>query len=220
MDHSESIKEIAVSLVKAQAGIRAAIKEANNPFFKSRYADLASVIEAVRTPLNSAGIAFLQPVSESEHGVSVETLLIHESGEWISETLVMPVAKEDAQGVGSAITYARRYGLQSMCGVPTEDDDGNAATVAAPTKGTITPTTGTWEALDDKIRSRLADLATVAKEYISDGDIMGAVTVIEDAALDADAKVALWTRFGSKERSAMKRAKQEAALMAGIATQP
>lgn len=216
MEHSESIKEIATALVKAQKDIKAAVKDAANPFFKSRYADLASIIEAVRTPLNAAGITFLQPVSEAEHGVKVETMLVHESGEWMSESLVMPVAKEDAQGVGSAITYARRYGLQSMCGVPTEDDDGNAATIAPPKKAAITPTTGAWEALEDKARSRLTDLAIVAKEYIADGDIDGAVKAIDDAALDADHKVALWTQFDSKQRSAMKRAAQIASIKQGM----
>jgi len=221
MKHSDSIKEIASALAKAQTSIKAAIKDANNPFFKSKYADLASVIEAVRIPLNAQGISFLQPVSSAEHGVSVETVLVHESGEWLSETLVMPVSKDDAQGVGSAITYGRRYGLQSMCGVPSEDDDGNAASKAPPKremtvsgKGVSTPTTGVWESLDDDARSRLTDIATVALEYIIDGDIEGAVKMIEDAALDADHKTALWTRFDSKARSAMKRAKQEMAMRA------
>ncbi len=219
MKNSESIKEIAAALVKAQTEIKAAIKDSANPFFKSKYADLASVIEAVRIPLNKAGISFLQPVSEAEHGVKVETVLIHTSGEWISESLVMPVSKEDAQGVGSAITYARRYGLQSMCGVPVEDDDGNAAAKSPPAKSTITPTTGAWEALTDRDRSLLTDLSNVVKEYVKDGDFEGAMNCIDDAGLDADHKVALWTLFDSKARSAMKRAKQEMALRAGMATQ-
>ncbi len=219
MKSSTEIKAIAAALVKAQTEIKAAIKDSANPFFKSKYADLASVIEAVRLPLNHAGISFLQPVSEAEHGVKVETILIHSSGEWISETLVMPVSKEDAQGVGSAITYARRYGLQSMCGVPVEDDDGNAAAKAPPAKAAITPTTGAWEALSDKDRSLLTDLSNVVKEYIADGDIEGAVSMVDQAGLDADHKVALWTQFDSKARSAMKRAKQELALKAGMATQ-
>lgn len=132
MKTSESIKEIAGALLKAQQSIKAAIKESTNPHFKSKYADLSSVIEAVKSPLNDNGILFTQGVGSSDSGVTVETMLLHVSGEWISETLTVPVQKNDAQGVGSAITYGRRYGLQALCGVPAEDDDGNAATSAAP----------------------------------------------------------------------------------------
>jgi len=128
MKTSESIKEISVALPKAQAAIKSAIKSAENPHFRSRYADLATVIEACRAALNSNGITFLQPVRASERGVIVETVLLHTSSEWISEELELPVAKQDAQGVGSAITYGKRYGLQSLVGIPSEDDDGNAAT--------------------------------------------------------------------------------------------
>lgn len=222
MNKSEQISELAVALVAAQKEIKAAIKDASNPFFKSRYADLASVIEAVRMPLNKAGITFLQPVSAAEHGVSVDTILLHTSGQWISETLVMPVTKDDAQGVGSAITYARRYGLQSMCGVPTEDDDGNAATKAAPLKASApSVATDVWNSLDDKTRSTLTDLATVTKEYLDDGDIDGAAASLESAGLDVDSKVALWSRFDSKQRSALKRAIQVRAINSGMhPTQP
>lgn len=132
MHRSESIKELAAALPKAQAAMKGAVKDAQNPHFRSKYADLTSVIEAVKPALNANGITFLQPVTFNEHGVCVETLLLHTSGEWISESLTIPVSKHDAQGVGSAISYGRRYGLQAICGVPAEDDDGNAATATAP----------------------------------------------------------------------------------------
>ena len=137
MKHSESIKEIAAALPKAQAAIKSAVKGAKNPHFNSRYADLATVIEACREALNSNGITLLQPVRASERGVIVETILLHTSAEWISEELELPIAKQDAQGVGSAITYGKRYGLQSLVGIPSEDDDGNAATAAAEKEATI-----------------------------------------------------------------------------------
>lgn len=217
MKQSESIKEIAAALCKAQLQIKAAVKDAQNPFFKNKYADLASVIEAVRVPLNNAGISFLQPASASAEGVMVETVLIHTSGEWVSETLTMPVNKQDAQAVGSAITYARRYGLQSLCGVPAEDDDGERATkTAAMPKGTITPTTGAWESMSDKQQSRLLDLATVMKEAISDGDIGEACRIMTDAGLETEEKVALWTRFDSKQRAAMKKHQAESQLRSQI----
>ena len=139
MKMSESIKEISAVLPKAQAAIKSAIKSATNPHFGSRYADLATVIEACRAALNDNGITFLQPVRATERGVIVETILLHTSAEWISEELELPVAKQDAQGVGSAITYGKRYGLQSLVGIPSEDDDGNAATAKSKAEGAAEP---------------------------------------------------------------------------------
>lgn len=207
MKTSESIKEIAPALVKAQLEIKAAVKDATNPFFKNKYADLASVIEAVRTPLNKAGICFLQPVSATESGVAVETILLHTSGEWLSETLVMPVNKQDAQAVGSATTYGRRYGLQSFTGVPSEDDDGESATKSpvAP-KAHITPTAGAWQEMTQQQQSRLTDLADLAKEALANAEPHEAIRLINDAALGVEEKVAIWTRFNSQQRSAMKKA--------------
>jgi hypothetical protein len=127
MNHSSTIEKIAPALVKAQAEIKAALKDSTNPHFRSKYADLSSVVEAVKGPLLKNGIAFLQGIHDAVEGVAIETMLLHASGEWISSTCRIPAVKQDAQGYGSAITYGRRYGLQSMCGVPAEDDDGNAA---------------------------------------------------------------------------------------------
>lgn len=128
MNKSDSIAKIAPALCKAQTAFTAAIKAAENPHFRKTYADLGSVIDAVKPHLNANGISFLQGVSGTERGVAVETMLVHDSGEWLSSTLEIPASKLDAQGYGSAITYGRRYGLQALCGVPAEDDDGNAAT--------------------------------------------------------------------------------------------
>jgi hypothetical protein len=130
VNRSESLKEIAPALVKAQTDIKAALKDSTNPHFRSKYADLSSVVEAVKSPLLKNGISFLQGIHDAEGGVAVETMLLHTSGEWISSTLRIPASKQDAQGFGSAITYGRRYGLMAICGVPAEDDDGNAATAA------------------------------------------------------------------------------------------
>jgi hypothetical protein len=130
---------IATALVKAQSEYGPALKSSENPHYKSRYADLASCIDAVVGSLNKNGIALMQRVLPSSSGVTVETIFIHTSGETISSgPLHVPVQKNDAQGYGSALTYARRYSLMSACGIAPEDDDGNAATSAsAPTsKGT------------------------------------------------------------------------------------
>ena len=125
MKRSESIKAIAPAFLKAQIEIGTAVKGSVNPFFKSNYADLGSVMETCKEALNKNGISVLQPVGVD----TVETILLHESGEWFSETMNI-TAKSDnnPQDRGSAITYARRYSLQSMVFIPAEDDDGNKAT--------------------------------------------------------------------------------------------
>jgi len=122
------MKNIATALVKAQKGFAPALKTATNPHFKSKYADLAACVEAVIDSLNSNGIMLMQPCHESESGVTVETMFVHESGEMMSAgKLHVPASKQDPQGYGSALTYARRYSLMAACGIAPEDDDGNAA---------------------------------------------------------------------------------------------
>ena len=122
------MKNIATALVKAQQAFGPALKTSTNPHFRSRYADLAACVEAVIEGLNSAGIALIQKTSEDLNGVTVETVFIHESGEMLEcGKLHVPAAKQDPQGFGSALTYARRYSLMAACGIAPEDDDGNAA---------------------------------------------------------------------------------------------
>ena len=134
MLRSENLNELGAALAKAQGAIEGAIKDTANPFFKTKYADLSSVWDACRQQLTVNGLSIVQTPTEAENGIGVETMLIHASGQWLSNTFTMPVSKADAQGVGSAITYARRYALAAMVGVAPEDDDGNAATKAAPKK--------------------------------------------------------------------------------------
>lgn len=122
------MQKIAAALVKAQKEFGPALKEKTNPAFRSKYADLGSCIEAVIDGLNNNGIMLMQPCHEVESGVTVETIFIHESGETLSAgKLHVPAVKQDPQGYGSALTYARRYSLMSACGIAPEDDDGNAA---------------------------------------------------------------------------------------------
>lgn len=128
MKHSESIAAIAKALAIAQGEMKAALKDKQNPFFHSTYADLASVIDALREPFAKSGLSYSQGTEPSEKNeVKVVTLLMHESGEWLESSLSMPVKKDDAQGYGLAMTYARRYSLQAMCGQAAEDDDGNVS---------------------------------------------------------------------------------------------
>jgi hypothetical protein len=127
MRTSDTIVKIAPALLKAQRKIGGAIKGASNPFFKSKYADLGAVMEACKEALNEEGILVLQPVI-SEEGIDyVETVLVHESGEYISSRMKLIVSKPDMQAYGSSISYARRYGLQSLMFIPAEDDDGEKA---------------------------------------------------------------------------------------------
>ena len=126
-------KTIATALAAAQANMGKALKQSNNPHFRSKYADLGSVMDACLPALNEQGIAVIQPTGEDEQGRFVETVMIHgESGEQLSCRVPLIVGKNDMQGYGSAVTCARRYGLMAMAGIAPEDDDGNAAAKAAP----------------------------------------------------------------------------------------
>ena len=121
-------KSIAAAFVKAQADFGPALKTNTNPHFKSKYAGLDACVEAVIDALHKHGIALLQRTHLCESGVTVETILIHSSGETLSGGLLhVPASKNDPQGYGSALTYARRYSLMATCGIAAEDDDGNAA---------------------------------------------------------------------------------------------
>jgi hypothetical protein len=129
---SELINELATALSKAQGQLAGAVKDSSNPFFKSRYADLSSVVEALRQPFANNNLSYIQTTESHPDEVRVETILMHASGQWISTgTLNVPVTKSDAQGYGSALTYARRYSL-CLLGVAPIDDDGNAAVAAKP----------------------------------------------------------------------------------------
>lgn len=118
---------IAAALAKAQAEMGKAIKESTNPAFRSKYADLGNVMDACLPALNRHNIAVIQPIVSDVDGRFVKTILIHESGETLECAVPLIVGKNDMQGLGSAITYGRRYGLMSMAGIAPEDDDGNAA---------------------------------------------------------------------------------------------
>jgi len=140
MSKSESIAELAKALCKAQSEMGGAVKDAKNPFFKSSYADLTSVIKAIKEPFNNNGLSYMQfPVTASldlvgeSDGIAigkvvgVQTILMHTSGQYIESEFYLPITKADPQAAGSAITYARRYSLQAMAGIPTADDDAEAA---------------------------------------------------------------------------------------------
>jgi len=120
-------KTIAAALAAAQSQMPKATKDSQNPHFRSRYADLASVQDACFPHLNANGIAIIQPVEAGEGGYFVRTTLLHEGGESLSCIVPLILGKQDMQSFGSAVTYARRYGLMAMAGVAPDDDDGNSA---------------------------------------------------------------------------------------------
>jgi len=143
MEKSESIKELATALSKAQGEFSGAAKDADNPFFKSKYADLESCVAAIKPALASNGLSFIQVSHDEEKSAAIETIIMHSSGEWLSAGKVsVPVSKADAQGFGSAMTYARRYSLSAAFGIAPEDDDGNAAAKAKPSAKQQPPAAG------------------------------------------------------------------------------
>jgi hypothetical protein len=133
MKHSESIALLAGALAKAQLQIEPASKNATNPHFRSHYADLASIWDACRGPLNTNGLSIVQFPCDGEVGrIGLCTMIVHSSGEWMCETITVKALKEDPQFLGGVLTYLRRYSLAAVVGVTaTEDDDGNAASTPA-----------------------------------------------------------------------------------------
>lgn len=135
MNTSDGIDELAAALAVAQGAMVGAKKDTVNPFYKSSYADLSSVVEAIKKPFADNGLSYVQGTDwDDNDNVVVVTRLMHSSGQWIESRLRMKPTKNDPQGVGSTITYARRYALQAIAGVPSEDDDGNAGSQTVQTR--------------------------------------------------------------------------------------
>lgn len=161
MKTSPTIGKLTEALAKAQSAIKGALKDSDNPFFKSKYADLESVWEACRKPLTDNGLAIIQGAGDIIEGkINVETILSHISGEWVSSAFSATPEKQTPQGVGSCITYLRRYGLQSIAGIAPADDDGeaaegrdNKAKAKAETKPKTEPKPTTPPTQDDVIES-------------------------------------------------------------------
>jgi hypothetical protein len=192
------MKNIASALVKAQRGFAPALKTSTNPHFRSKYVDLAGCVEAVVDSLNAAGIALIQRTSEDATGVTVETVFVHESGEMLEcGKLHVPAAKQDPQGYGSALTYARRYSLMAACGIAPEDDDGNAASRV---KVSATKT----ELVQPNRMSILADVSAAINERMSANDLIGAFEEYQGIT-DIEEKTALWAMLDSKTRSSIKK---------------
>lgn len=173
----EGRAEIFKAFVAAQAEMDGAKKVASNPAFKSKYADLAAVCDAVMEALTKHKIGVVQSPTFDESGVHVQTMLIHESGQYMYSTLSMRPEKTTPQGLGSCITYARRYALSAICGVAPEDDDGNAASgmsgAKAPPNSAQAKREGTWEIVEQKLRDAKteAELDERAEWFLANGKI-------------------------------------------------
>lgn len=127
MFKSEDIKDLAAALAKAQGEMKGAVKDAKNPFYKSTYANLESVWHAIGNPISKNGLSIIQTTAETDKGTVLETTLLHLSGQWVSGSILVKPVKNDPPGLGSALTYYRRYALAAIAGVYSEDDDGNMA---------------------------------------------------------------------------------------------
>ena len=167
MNKLEQIHQLITALAKAQLGLSNPKTTSLNPFFKSKYANLSEVINVSKHLLAENGLAIIQLLDYTTAGVVIETILTHESGQYISGTLTIPVSKQDAQGVGSAATYGRRYAWAAICGLAQEDDDANSATMKpVPVKKEVTPeNTALWERAKAALK-RDGNLDAVTKSAI------------------------------------------------------
>ena len=187
MQKSDDINELATALTKVQCKLEGAKMDGENPFFKTKYATLASVWGACRKPLTDNGLSIVQTCSVGEGGgLILDTTLLHTSGQWISGELAVKPTKNDPQGIGSAITYARRYGMAAIVGICPEDDDAESATdhkviTKAPVKKTpkkkfdATTLEGALEFLEDKYPKAWGHTVVAAKmadSYDVTGDTM------------------------------------------------
>lgn len=206
MQTSENISELAKALAKAQGQISNALKNRANQHFKSSYTDLSAIWDAIREPISSNGLAIVQTVNfkPTDKGgeVVVNSMLLHESGQWIKDQLSIPIFKVDAQAIGSASTYGRRYSLQSLAGVAGEDDDGNAASGkgAAPEIATLS------SAQQKTINDLLKKLGRTESAFANH---MGVATIAEIPAINFQNAVAILKRAEAADAAKAAKSAQE-----------
>lgn len=210
METSCDIGSLVAALAKAQGSITGALKDSANPFFKSKYADLASCWDACRDALSSNEIAVVQGTSADDTGVTVTTTLAHSSGQWMRSSLRMVPKDSSPQGIGSAVTYGRRYGLTAMVGIAQIDDDGNAASKPEQRelpKAYEKPHTPRGDVGKDVSVDKAREVATVMRELL-ERDIDEAelsLLILEknrELNKDQESLTAAWAEMSSKERAA------------------
>lgn len=184
MKTSKTLTKLSPALIKAQSEMGNAVKNSKNPFFKSTYSDLESVINAVKAPLNDNGLAVLQTVGTRKSGTQyIETVLLHSSGEWIRSRVNVIVAKErDPHSIGSGITYAKRFGLQALLLIPSADDDGNAAS-KPDTLTNCSKAMSMYDEIQMLVNKHNIDVKKILEWLKSDSKTIKGLNVIEQAKL-------------------------------------
>lgn len=202
--HSDTLTKIIPALVRASANFKPAVKSATNPHFKSKYVPLEGVVDSINAALLAEGIYATQQTRVEDGNTLLVTMFYHNSGEWIGGEYPVHPVKPDPQALGSAMTYARRYALMALAGIPAEDDDGNAATAnVRPMTTKVTPTDGAWEAQSPESQAFLLRLAgEVVSIFNADGGD-AAADHLSAQGLDTDEKAAVWTRLESHVRTAI-----------------
>ncbi len=214
MNRSESIAQLAAALAKAQGNLKNPHFDSMNPHFKSKFASLAAVREAVIPTLAAHGLSLSQwPVSNGTSAGCV-TLLAHDSGEWLEEVFTIPIDKANAHGYASAVTYAKRISMQSVCAVVgDEDDDGNGAIEKpVPALSAAAVKQDAFDELEPDEQTWITDLAQAVTAMVSSGSIKDAADEIDFAIPQVgekrlpkatEYKVALWGKLDSKTRTAL-----------------
>ena len=197
MKSSESLEKLRLALCAAQGEMGGAVKGSANPFFKSSYADLTSVIKAIKEPCFKHGLSYIQLPHRDGNSIGVVTRLLHTSGQWIEHEFTLPMVKGDPQAAGSAISYARRYALQALFSIPSVDDDSESAMLRGNQKDE-------YEALCEL----LADSIEAIKTGIEIGDLVMAKEAWDE--LSEEEKIGVWKApskggvFTTEERAIMK----------------
>ena len=205
MKSSEQLEKLSEALCAAQGAMGGAVKGSANPFFKSSYADLTSVIKAIKQPCFDNGLSYVQLPHRDGNSIGVVTRLMHTSGQWLEHEFTLPMVKGDPQAAGSAITYARRYALQALFGIPAVDDDAEAAVLRNGEQPTVRP-----EVTDEY--SQLVDKLWDSIEAIKTGIEIGDLVMAREAwmELTEEEKEGIWRApskggcFTTEERKVMR----------------
>ncbi len=200
------------SLVKAQSEMTHAAFDQTNPHFKSKFASLKSVIDAIKPALNANGIFFMQVSHPLDHGVGIETIFCKADEKLSTGVVMVPVDKANAQGLGSALTYAKRYSLAMACGIAADvDDDGNSAADNPP------PANSTGRKPQSVVATVIQEEGIVVdankrKKYVdgliyanNKGDVVGLKHLVDELSKDSDMKIAVWAELPSNVRSFIKK---------------
>lgn len=216
MKQSNEIGELSKDLAQAQTELKNPGLDSTNPHFKSKFASLANIRNTVTAVFAKHGIAVIQSLSSDEKAVSCSTMLLHKSGQWIeSDAIRVPAAKPDAQGFGSASTYARRYSLAAFANVVgDDDDDGNAASAPEKKLSPVRPNAVGEEKFAEasqEEREFLNKQLSTIRDFIDSGDASGAARHFYDTNLDEMEKAAIWSQLTKTEKQLIAAAHKKAA---------